>query len=447
MRLIILGGGISGLSLAWFLQEKFGNTAQVTILERNSRLGGWIKTLAHEHFLFEQGPRSIRPYGNGRATLNLIKSLGLIDKIILPAQSAHTRYIYKDAELIEIPNSIYKLLRKKSYWKYLFPLICEPFISLPSIEKEETIKEFFLRRFGSHITNHLVDPFVSGIFAGDIGSLSLKACFPHIYDWERKSGSVIKGAFSKDKKLQDHIEKAGLYSLQGGLQTLVNSLATHFQGKIHLSTPANSLSFNTKNIEVLTPQGRLEADFVFSTLPATALANLLKPHDSQLDYLLSSIPMASVAVINLGFRSKVLPKEGFGYLIPSCENEKVLGMVWDSSAFPDHNTSHEETRITVMIGGTHMANFSNYTNDCFIEIALEALKRHLGVMENPEVVSCFIAEGAIPQYQLGHQDKVKVIMQACADLSPYFTVLGNCFYGVSINDCIAKSQEVARSVH
>lgn len=452
MQIVILGGGISGLSLAWYLQEKYKNKAQITILEKSNHVGGWIRSTENQGFLFEQGPRSCRPFGSGVETLALLDQLGLREKIILADPSAQKRYLYRRNELYQIPNNFLDFITKPSLWHHLACFLKELFIPVNN-DKEENIREFFVRRFNVEIADDFIDPFISGIFAGDIGNLSLKSCFPQLYEWEKQSGSIIKGALlSKkiksgefDKSFIRNVQRSKLFSLQGGLAVLIEKLAERLSANIKLEAELHSISFHKDRISLELKTGKIETDYLFSTIPSMNLAPLLQSHDDHLAKALHTIPLAPIATVNVGYKNQILKNKGFGYLIPSKEKEKVLGVLWDSLIFPQNNRHPKETRLTVMIGGSKMKDFSHYSEQEFINFALDALKRQMDIDCVPDAISCHIAHHAIPQYLVGHSDKVAFIEGAAKELSPRFTILGNSFYGVSVNDCIANARKVANN--
>jgi oxygen-dependent protoporphyrinogen oxidase len=164
------------------------------------------------------------------------------------------------------------------------------------------------------------------------------------------------------------------------------------------------------------------------------------PSDASLAEQLSHLRTTSVAVVCFGYHQQVLHQEGFGYLIPSSEGERLLGVVWDSSVFPVHNQTTDETRLTCMIGGEHMPNFAAHSADDFIAIAREGLERHLGIRAKPDVVTVKLATQAIPQYTMGHSKRVAEITRGLQLLSPRLRLLGNSYSGVAVNDCIAAAR-------
>lgn len=445
-KVTILGGGISGLAYAWFL-KKNSPDLEITILEKEDRLGGWIHTTENQGFLFEQGPRSCRPFGSGEATLALIQELGLEDDVILGEAAAHKRFLYFGNKLHSLPGGVFSLFRTPWFWP-LLPALVKEYYKPAQKHSEETIEAFFTRRFNRKIADLLIDPMVSGIYAGDIRQLSLKSCFPTFYQWEQQHGSLLKGLlFAPRKRTQNpfiqKVQKSSLFTLKNGMKSLIDALQHKLEAQILLSSAAEGLSFTNKGIDIHLKGRSLQTDHIVFALPAPALARLLLPHHPLLAEKLNQIPYSSVASVQMGYHQQVLKQQGFGYLVPSSEKENILGMIWESSAFPKLNRTPEETRLSVMIGGPQLAGFDAHSQKEFKQIALEAAERHLGITQKPAFINCTLSKQAIPQYLLGHEDLVRSIEKDLAMLSPAITLLGNSFYGVSVNDCIAQARNPA----
>jgi oxygen-dependent protoporphyrinogen oxidase len=452
-KIIVIGGGISGLSLLWYLRKRHGSAASLTLLEKSDRLGGWINSYKKEGFLFERGPRSCRTRGSGKATLRLIEELGLQRQVIVADQAAQQRFLYLDKHLQKIPCHLFSLLFSPLTRQVVFNLFKEWQIS-PGENEDETIHAFFTRRLGHEVAEHFLDPFVSGIYGGDIHELSMKSCFPDLFHWERQHGSLTKGAFlhffkNRAPLPSPYIKKMcqeSLFSFREGMQTLSNVLVQNLHESILCEQEVTDLNFQEKGIELGLAQGKtLWADQVYSTLPPASLAALIRPHHLPLANLLSSIANASIAVVGLGYKKKLLIPKGFGYLIPSKEKEEILGMVWDSCAFPQQSLHPSETRLTVMLGGTRMSDFSQKKESDFLSGALKAISNHLQIHAVPDAVDIHLAQNAIPQYLVGHEQKKVLIGKYLQELSPHLQLLGSAFNGVSVNDCIAQAYSMAYS--
>lgn len=395
-KIAILGAGITGLSLAWFLKKQ---GVSVTLFEKESRPGGWVRTANHQDNIFEWGPRSLRAH-DAEATLSLIEELGLSEDILYSSPESKTRYILRNGKL-----------EKLGFTLKLIPGIVRDLISTRSDMPDESVHEFFARRFSTYIADQYVDPLIKGIYGGDSKQVSIRACFPKLWEMEQNSRSlIIAGMFQKSTSKK-------ILTLKNGMESLVTALADRLKIEIVL---------NTEVLEIK----ELPFDHVISTLPAYRLASILPK--STLAELLNAIPFATLGVVHLGYRDAVNPYQGFGYLVPSQEKEAVLGTVFDSSAFPQQNQALK-TRLTVMIGGSH-------SDPELKSLAIKAAKQHLGITALPDVIESFTAKRAIPQYPVGFPQILDQIQEAKKEF-PHLSLLGTSFSGVSINQCIASAKQ------
>lgn len=434
-KVVILGAGISGLSLGWFLLKKFGDQLDLQILEAANRTGGWIETVYENDFLFELGPRSCRTNGTGVETLKLVEELNLQNEVVVADPAAHRRFLYIDQKLEALPQSMTSFFKSPLLWP-ICKAVVQDLIASRGQGVDESVEEFAKRRFGSQAAELFLDPMTSGIYAGDISRLSIGSCYSILKQCERERRSVILGLLCRPKKLKklyspfiQNMLKHSLFSFRQGMETLTKSLTERLKDKIVLGRKVQSIDEF---------QG---VDLIISTLPATALANFYE--GSPLSTFLKAGESTSVAVVNFGFKQNLLKDKGFGYLIPRSQGEVALGVVWDSCIFQEQNRNVNETRLTVMIGGAHMRNFHELKEEFFIEAAKKTLAKHLDIHQKPDALHVKICKEAIPQYFVGHQERLEKIE---ANLPKNLKILGSSYYGVSLNDCIAQAKELSESV-
>ncbi len=447
---VILGAGISGLALAWFLRRR---GVSVLIIEKSTRTGGWIQTVEKDGFLFELGPHSCRAAGNGYITLQLVEELGLQNQIVIADPAARKKYLFVDKTLAQLPtNPLF--FPFSSLTRGLLTAAIHDWRTPPNACKDESIYDFMARRFSVEIAEKLVDPIVSGIYAGDMRRLSIASCFPAIHQLEQQYGSVTRGLFSKRKPKEPvsafvrNAQRAGIFSFRNGMETLTDELSKRLNASIVTSCFPKNLHFDSKGVDIELSNGQMtRASHLISTLPAHSLANLLAPYQQKLAGMLQEIESASVAMVHCGYRQQVLKKSGFGYLIPSQENEKILGVIWDSCVFPGQNRHPSETRLTVMMGGSHRPELCAFDEQARATAALQSIEKHLGVKTKPDVVHHAIAWRAIPQYHVGYSQKIELIKRLLAELSPRISCIGSSFFGVSINDCIENAKKRAEETN
>lgn len=403
-KIAILGAGISGLSAAWYLKKRFGREIEIVIYEKSNRVGGWIRTTNASGFLFEEGPRGFRPLGKGKNTLELVHELGLRDQLVAADPNSKIRYLALKGKLHRF--SLPFLIRHG-----FLKAILRDLITKKTDQEDESIASFFNRRFSSKITELVVDPLSKGIFGGDCQALSIRSCLPGLWNLEKEHRSITRG-FLKQKREK---APAPLYSFLQGMESLPKRLAEALEGKIHLSTTIDHLN-------------DVEADLIISALPSSALAGLLGEKDP-LEY-------ATLSTVNLGWHGSVLKKRGYGFLVPSREKSSTLGMTWDSEVFPAHNGAKEQTRICVMIGGVQ-------TKAELYTAAMRSVNAYLKISEKPALCSIKTAHSAIPQYTLAYHQRMVDFKKK---LPPHLIAIGNCFEGVSVNDCIFNAKRAAERV-
>lgn len=447
-HIVILGAGISGLATAWFLKQSLGSQVVLTLLEKTERAGGWIQTLQTEEFLFEQGARSCRSKGSGRETLVLVEALGLQDQVLVPHPSARHRYLFDGKGLRKMPSQLWEIPFRsltRGWAKALWRDWWKP----KRLVEDESIHDFFSRRLGLPWVEELIDPFVSGIYAGNCQLLSLKSCFPLFDQWEQEYGSLLRGAWhyrpSVDLKSSfiESVSRFPLFSFKEGMETLPRTLAQQLKECVFLGEGVSRLKCDATGIEVELDRGKkIRADYVISTLSASALSSLLINPPAWANQL-KQLQYTTVVVVNIGFHFPVLPFQGFGYLVPSKHHSPILGCVWDSSIFPQQNREPNLTRLTLMMGGSHHPEIEELSDQEIIEYALKNLRQHLGIRLEPQMIQVKKAQNAIPQYQVGYGMWKQEVQEKFFEFFPRLILSGTAWNGVSINDCIAQARKLA----
>lgn len=404
-KIVIVGGGISGLSARYFLSKKYPDT-EITLLEKSGRLGGCIDS-EHQAFFFEKGPRTFK-FSRSDALLKLIEELGLQSEILPSNKEAERRYLWRDQKM----QTPFLLLLK------ILPSLLSEWRKPASSQKDETIEAFVKRRLGTYAAQTFFDPLTLGIYAGDIRKLSMRSCFPMLKALELQYGSLTKGIL-KSKKRQ---KQKGLFTLRGGVQSLVEKLIKQGRGPIHLNTPLSKIEENSHPLVL--------------ALPAQGMGTLLQGEPIA-EAFFKHLELTSLTVVNLGYKESVLKKKGFGYLIPSSEGQEVLGVVFDSCIFPEQSQQIQETRLTVMLGGAFNPHLD--PSECLAK-AKAALKDQLEITAPPTFSHVTHYPDAIPQFGVGHQERMEVFKKEMQKRYPHVTCIGNYLQGVSVNDCIRLAQ-------
>lgn len=442
-QIIILGGGISGLSLAYFLQKKEPE-ARITLIEKNERLGGWCHSERKQDFLFEKGPRCFKASRSFEIN-SLIKELKLQNEVIVSSKEAETRYIYHKNKLRKIPSSFFSFVTSPLTRKVFFPLI-KDFFSPKKFIEEESIFSFVERRLGTHAANILFDPFTLGIYAGDVKRLSMGECFPSLHEAIRQKKSVLSSlrAFQKEQQISRQLSYTGLISFKKGNFSFIEALKKACNKvSFHLNTEVIKIEPGKKTSRVITPGLNFEADKVYIALPKEETQKLFVSLDDLVYTLLSQIECASVASVNLGYDREFFPERFFGYLVPSFKKDIHMGTLFESSIFPDKMKASNLTALGVMLGGMHHPEIAEKTEEEIIELAKEAVYKYLKIEELPKFISVTKATKALPQFYPGHKKKIEAITSRLKERFPKIVLAGNYLEGVSVNDCIAYARKIS----
>jgi oxygen-dependent protoporphyrinogen oxidase len=439
-RVIILGAGISGLATAWYL-NKTQIPLDVVILEKSARAGGWLHTDHTTGFHFEKGPRTFK-VDRAPSTLRLIAELGLKEEVIWSEAKPHHRYLWHEGELQRFPTNPLSFLLSPLTKGFVRALLTE--WKQPVKNGDETVWEFVLRRFNYDVARLFFDPMVVGIFGGDIRKISVRACFPKLKRWEEQYGSVSKGFFErrKEKKREpkfssdvEGVPLSAMFSFRGGVEQLPHAIVGQIPAAIHYHQETTDISFDGDRILVQTDKEQFSADFLFCALPVKETGCLFEKHVPEISKEFSKVPSEGIAVVNFGYDANVLPVQGFGYLTPTYAHEDILGVVFDSSVFTEHNRRDQETRLTIKLED------KGTSEEKCIEAALKGIRSHLGISRLPTAISFKRATRAIPQYGVGHLEKMAELKTRFRQTLPNCQLVGNYLQGVSVDQCIERAKE------
>ena len=447
-KVLVLGAGISGLTFAYYLKKRFASNVSVRILEASERVGGLIRTNRNFSSCLEEGPRGCRPKGKGLATLRLIEDLGITDQMIVADESAKKRFLFYENSLEALPQSLKEAISSPLMKGVAKELICEP-LRRRGKDSDETIASFFKRRFGPTITKRFIAAVSRGIYAGDIEQLSMRSCFPQILNLEKSYGSLIWGMFRSPKEkttdLSSFIKKhknAALISFKEGMETLPQELLKQTDLDLSLKAKVEAIEFHGSTVIAKTKDSTWEADHLVSTIPTYQLESILPKKVSSFFVKIKAMPWTTVIGISLVYKKAVLPQKGFGYLVPEGENSALMGVVWDSSVFPEQNIYPDETRLTIMMGGEHRPDLLEKTDKELTQLAFHELNQQMGIKESADYVHLWKARHAIPQYNLGHSDEVKQLSEKIRSSLPQLHLIGMSYHGVAVNDCIFHAKDL-----
>jgi protoporphyrinogen/coproporphyrinogen III oxidase len=448
-RIVIVGGGISGLTLAYRLEQRLP-TAEVVVLEQQPRLGGKIDTLQRDGFRVEAGPNGF--LDTNPVTVDLCRELGLGDRLTAASEAAgRNRYLLLNGRLRLLPGSLWSFLGSGVLsWRGKLNLLAERFRPPRRDDADESIDAFVRRRAGAEVAETLADAFVTGIYAGDPKLLSVGAAFPRLVRMEQEHGSVRNGfvAAARKRKAEAGGRAGRMWSFREGLGLLIETLRGRLRTPPVVGACVRSVRRSADGKWEIRAEGRdaWTADAVALTCPAYQQAALLADEDAELALMIDAVPYNRVAVVALGYRQSDMPMslEGFGYLSPQRERRDVLGVQWCSSIFPDRSPTGT-VLLRALCGGWNRPEIVDWDDDHLLTAVRGELRQAMGVEAAPVFHQIVRWDKAIPQYHLGHLERVARIEERTAQHLGLF-LGGNAYRGVALNDCVEQAGVLAARV-
>ena len=447
--ILIIGGGIAGLTCAYRLHSRGAN---VLLLEKSPRPGGVICSIRRDGFLFDLGPQS---FLSTEPLVQFISEIGLHDRLV-KADPRAPRYVLLNSRLTPVPMSPPALLATPALsLDTKLRLFSEPFRKSTPAEPDESIAAFVRRKFTQELLENLASPFVSGVYAGDAERISLRAAFPSVYQWEKQHGSVLRGAM-KSRPPKDPSKpkfKATLCSFRNGIGEFPEQLAQMLGERVRTSTRVLSIGRLADGparfavtLESNSRQETVQAAAIVMAAPTYASAALLESAAPRIAELLRGVEYAPVAVVSGGYhRNQVAnPLTGFGYLIPRKEGRATLGTVWNSSLFPERAPEAHVT-ITSFIGGATNPELITQPEEVIAGTVERETHAILGITSAPHIRNFQRYTDALPQYNLGHSQRIAALRTAAAEIPGLFFV-GNYLDGPAISTTVETALKTAAQI-
>lgn len=441
----IIGGGIAGLVAAFELEQQ---GIEFELYEATDQIGGKIRSERIKGFIVEHGPNSLQT--SSALLQRIIDTCGLKGEQIFADEAAKNRFVVRNSVPIALPTSPPALLSSPYFsWRTKLRLAREPFVSKYSGQNDESVAEFVRRRLGPDVLDYAVDPFVTGIYAGNPELLSVKHAFPALYNLEHDHGSLLRGMVTRKKKTNES-HKRRIFSFREGVQMLPDAIARRFSDRIHTKKTIKAIVPTGKRWRVDIQEGNHEEsrsfDAVISTIPLAQFANISLDVNFDLTPF-NTVSYPPVTVVVMGFKASSIahPLDGFGMLVPAKERSKrILGTIFSSTVFPSHAPS-DHVLLTTMIGGARQPDMSRLTHDLLEYFVLDDLHELLGIYGDPVLVQYIHWKTAIPQYNLGY-GVVKALMNNIEATHPGLFFAGNYRQGISVTDAIESGHGAALQI-
>lgn len=471
-RVIVIGGGITGLSAAHrLIEERQARHVpiDVTLLEAGDRLGGTIGTEEVDGFLIETGPDafiSTKPWA-----LALCKRIGLGDRLIRTNDAYRRTHIVRRGALLPVPEG-FLMLAPTRFW----PFVTSPLFSWPGKlrmaldlvlprgpqQEDESLGSFVTRRLGREALERIAQPLVSGIYTADPDTLSLRATMPRFLDMEAQHGSVIKAMWREQRaaakrardggsgrKTADSGARYSLFvSFDRGMKTLIDALADRLPaGVVQRQQDVSAVRRAQDRWDVVLSNGTiLSADAVLIAVPAHRAAVMVRDLDAGIAADLAAIPYAPSAVINLAYRREEVPHplDGFGFVVPAVERRSLIAATFSSIKFAGR-APEGWVLIRVFIGGAMQAHLCELDEEPLLRAVRKDLRELLGIEATPRLTMIARHPASMPQYPVGHLQHVARI-RAQAARYPGLAFIGNAYGGIGMPDCVHAGETAAEQV-
>jgi protoporphyrinogen/coproporphyrinogen III oxidase len=457
---IIIGEGITGLCVAYWLKKR---GVKVTVLAKDSEVGGTMKSVQDHGFLYETGANTALE--TTPLIKELVSDLKLESEFVYANPEGKNRYILRDGILHSMPLGPGSFLSTKLFSPAAkFRVMKEPFIGRAT--KEESIAEFVERRLGRDFLDYVIDPFVAGVFAGKPEQLSVRSAFPKLYALEEKYGGLvkgmIKGAPERKQRAEKAKDRAETFSFVSGMQMLPHAIATSLGKSVILNAkvtnirnlttarnePSNEPDARRYLVEYLhnDQEAEMEADSIVFAIPAYDASPIIKSLSVDTARVLSSIYYSPIVSIFLGVNRENIGHrlDGFGFLVPSKERRKILGCLWNSCLFA-HRAPAGMAALNAFIGGARQPELTTLSDERVIQITLDELRSIMQLSGNPVYLHLTRWQKSIPQYEIGYQHKIDALAQFEESL-PGIVLAGNYRGGISVGDCVQNAHEIAKTL-
>ncbi|MCZ6485449.1 MAG: protoporphyrinogen oxidase [Acidobacteria bacterium] len=465
-RIAIVGGGISGLSTAYFLSQRLSRSqAEIILLETSSRWGGTILSERIGEFVLEGGPDSF--VSHKPQARELCRKLGLEGRLV-ESQPLHRKsYLLSQGKLHALPPGLFSKPPLDQSGLVKTPLLSfrgrlraalEPLIPSANLE-DESVTHFISRRLGREVAEKILEPLVVGIYGGDASALSIRSTLPHLFEAERTCGRLTKTPFQLAKSLLQRMdprkgaagrkeEASPLLSLQGGTAELIEALLREINKRVDLRLDANvSLALALSHGFQIRIRREVWEDFdvLILATPAYVSAQILSKAFPPMAKLLEKIPYASAIIVSLAYDEDILAdRTGSGFLVTQSEKKTMAACTWMSNKFPGRcRKGHALLRS--FVGGDQARKWMSSDNGELVGRIKDELVEILGIQKEPVSQKVYRWQNALPQYQVGHHERTERLSRNL-NAVPGLYLVGNFLDGVGISDCIGHAERVSGEV-
>ncbi len=467
---VVVGGGISGLAAAYALRRQAAEREMpldCMVLEASPAWGGKIVTHRVGELVMEAGPDSFlsqKPWA-----LQLCEQLGLGGELINTNPMEKKAFVFSRGRLHELPEGLITFVPRQLgpflrsgllSWRGLARMGLDMVIPRRRSDEDESLADFFRRRFGREAFERVMEPLMAGIYAGDAEQMSLRATFPRFYELEQRYGSVIRGMMAaRNAQARGGCgtgqTRTMFVTLRNGLSELVAALVDRLQREgvvVKAGVEVAALRVRSHQpgrwmYDVICDDGTvLAADALILAIPAYGAAELVRPLSPIAAGLLEQIPYASTATVSLVYETRKMTTrlEGSGFVVPRAEGRELLAATWTSLKWP-HRASADDLSVRCYVGGVGREPALRENDEALIRLVRNELQAMAGITAAPRYVEVNRWERAMPQYVRGHLERISRIEAAISRFAG-LGLTGAAYRGVGIPDCIKDGAAVAGGV-
>jgi protoporphyrinogen/coproporphyrinogen III oxidase len=461
-KAVIVGGGITGLAAAYYLQ-KYARESQlpleVKLVEASHRVGGKMQTFVKDGFVIERGPDSFleRKESAGR----LAREVGLGEKLVNNS-TGKSYVLVKDklhpmpgGSVMGIPTQIGPFVTTGLFsWPGKFRAAGDFFMPPSKVKGDQSLGEFFRRRLGDEVVENLIEPLLSGIYAGNIDNMSLLSTFPQFYQVEQKYGSLILGTKKttpapKKKPAVGQDKKKGMFlTVTSGLQSFVDAIEAKLEpGSVLKGVRVDKVSKQDGAYRLRLSNGEtLEADSILVSAPHEAALHMFADHEHIFDPF-RDIPSTSVATVAMAFPETAIKQDidGTGFVVSRNSDYTITACTWTHKKWP-HTTPEGKALLRLYVGRPGDEAVVDLPDDEIIKIALEDLNKTMDIKAQPEFAVVSRWKEAMPQYTVGHKERVAKLKNDLANELPGVFVGGSSYEGVGLPDCIDQGESAVEKI-
>ena len=442
---IIIGAGLSGLTLAHNLKKE---GRKVLLLESSDRVGGVINTHEENGFVFESGPNT-GVLGSAE-TVKLFDELNALCELEIANSSAKNRFIWKGNRWRAMPSGLISAAVTPLFSLYdKFRILGEP-LRKPGKNPYESVADLVRRRMGKSFLEYAVDPFISGVYAGDPEKLITKFALPKLYKLEQEYGSFITGSVKKARESKTDLERRAtrdVMSVKGGLKNLIRALTISVGRENMILNCTGIKTEQTSSGYIISINGErpFSCSSVVSTIGGESLPEIFPFADQSLMEDINNLRYARVVQVAAGFRKwDGIKLNAFGGLVPSKENRKILGVLFPSSIFKGR-APEGGALLSIFLGGYKNAEIVDMPDLDIRNLVINELKYTMKTQTEPELLKIFRYRKAIPQYEISSEKRFEAI-EKVEKAFPGIYLAGNIVNGIGISDRIVQASKVAQRI-